>query len=162
MRQDMLTMVYSKAHRILRERMDVIVAENARLSNGVMHMRLRGKFYSVTGNEPLPGTYCVAARPFFSLKDTIQDWLDDLEELQSEQRMVSHSLGTVLTTTLHIDDYLGMLPVSLHQFVEKYREQLPSPASVKRLSAQDMATLQQAHSPYLALMGQRYVRSLLL
>lgn len=163
MREALLQVVYESWERRLATRMDKIMEANQLLnpSQDAFCLRLRGACYWHTSTYQGDKDYYPTSKLHPSLKETAHAWVDDHNKVTEEKRMVSHSLSAILGASNRIEDYLEVFPDSLHELTRSFQSVLPDAALHKRATPSSMQQLQFIHRPYLALMGQRYVMSLI-
>lgn len=164
LRDALLAVVYDTWERKLAARMDQIMDNNYMLnpSQDAFCLRLRGVCYWHTTAFGQGADYYPSNKLHPSLKEIAHAWVEDNTEITTEKRMVSHSLSAILAASNRIEDYLLLLPDSLHELTKSYQAMLPDPALHKLAPPSVIQQLQFIHRPYLALMGQRYVMSLIL
>lgn len=163
LRDSLLQTVYDIWESRLASRMDELIMSNSLLNPSMdFCLRLRGVCHWHTSVADAPADYYPRNKLHSSLKDHAHVWMEDHTEVTSEKRLVSHSLSAVLAASNRIEDYLLLLPESLHEITKSYQAMLGDPAVHKQISAAAIQQLQFIHRPYLALMGQRYVLSLIL
>ena len=85
-----------------------------------------------------------------------------IQEIEQEKRTVSHSLSSVLSISTRVEDYEEMLPEGLHSILHSLTHTLPDQALEQRAPAKKVAEMKAVQAPFLALMGQRFVLSLII
>lgn len=164
LQQELLSVVYDTWEAHLAERMDVLIEDNARITgNTDPCLRLRGRCrWHTKAGAQVDQDYYPTNKLHPSLQPVAHAWLNDYTEIETEKRIVTYSLASALSISDHLADYLEMLPEGLHLTVQQFNAVLPDQAAANRAPPAVVAYMKARQAPHLALMGQRYVRSLIL
>lgn len=159
-----MAMVYDTWDARLQSRMDeLIVANNTRCGNFENCLRLRGLCHWHSSMQLVASQDVYPKNKLHpSLKDQAHAWLEDYNEIEQEKRIVSHSLSSVLSISARVEDYEEMLPEGLHPILHNLTHMLPDQALEQRAPMKRVADMKTVQAPFLALMGQRFVLSLIL
>ena len=162
LKEHLLFSVYDIWEKRLAARMDDLILANAGLIiSSEPCLRLRGRCWwmsAVTGSDD----YYPSSKLHPSLKDTAHAWVEDYNEIETEKRITGYSLGSVLSVSDHLDDYAAILPEGLQSQLQDFPGAIPDQALAKRAPYCVVDAMKASQAPHLALLGQRFVRSLIL
>lgn len=159
----LLTSVYDLWEKHLASRMDDLIAKNASLTGDLTPaLRLRGRCWWQSHVGQADADFYPTTKLHPSLADTAHEWVEDFNEIDAEKRIVAYSIGSVLAISNHLDDYQAILPEGLHSELQSFPGALPDQTLAERATPAVVAETKARQAPHLALLGQRFVRSLIL
>ncbi len=150
--------LYAPILKHFQKRIEDLIQKNCVLTgNGNLSFSYKGETYSVVGSE-LPRKMNRLASQLVPLMD---DYLKDLRQLNNyELPYVLGFIGQVLNASVYPQDYLHVLPSSVHRPVEKLLATCP--CRTVKLSAEGILELQTKNKLPIDLMKQRMVTNLLI
>ena len=163
LKDHLLYSVYDLWERRLAARMDDLIIDNARMiGDPLPYLRLRGKCWALSTALHPGNDYYPSNKLHPSLKDTAHAWVEDFNEIDTEKRITGYSLGSVLSVSDHLDDYAAILPEGLQSQLQDFPGAIPDQTLAKRAPSCVIDAMKASQAPHLALLGQRFVRSLIL
>ena len=119
LRDALIKDLYGNNENYFQKELNRIISDNSELhGNHQMYFQFRNGVYV---DDTFKGTF---ERPTNTLhkelRPRFKNWLHDQEEDSKEKALVLGYIQRVLATTTYAEDFLRVLPTSLHQIVYKY------------------------------------------
>jgi len=156
-RDTLYDFLYQPVNDSFQKRLDTIIEGNSlRMNNAQQHMLYQGELYSMSkaGVVERPTNRCHQ-----DILPLMKDYVEDLDRLN--QKEVPYVLGyitQVLNSSESLQDYLKLLPESVHNPLKK----LSCPYKHETLKPDRIEAIQEKNHQAIALIKQRMVENLLL
>ena len=150
--------LYSPVDVSFKKRIDDIVAKNSSLiSSPHRSFVYRGEVYSLETTKPPPRINRLVAE----LRPTMDEYLNDLKHINdNELPYVMSFFNQILNASDSLQDYLTILPETLHLPINKLMQTCPCKAH--SLTEAKVQEIRSKNSKPLSLIGERRARNLLL
>lgn len=160
LRKVLMEVVYGPPLEKLQAQLDELITANGNPTGNFWCMSFRGRVFrhSLYLTTPLPG---LVPRPHKSVAPHMQAWLPKLITLEQEQLLSGGAITAVLNS-VGTHDYLTVFPECLHStLLEFMATNPPQPKAARPLTVEQLADLQSQQGPYIALLQQRMLWTLI-
>ena len=156
--------LYKSEEAFQQEQLAALIDVNSELAgNQQPFFTFKGKTYCKDLAKPLDrsskGVVYVNAL-HKSLRDQMKSWLKDQEEIADERASVIRYLQAMFSATMHAEDFLRVLPPSLHQTIQHYKSSFDD--GVGTLQGEALKEFQQNNAKGLAAIKNRMAMGLLI
>lgn len=155
LRDHLMLVVYTDPEAKLQAQLDDLL-----IKNGVWCVSFRGRIWTMSTHKavPLPA---VVPRPAKSYLPDFAAWLPAWLELEEEKRLASGAITAVLNAVTDWEDYFELLPACLHEALKQALVLFVPDPKAKALPTDRMAAIKAQQGPYLSLLQQRMVLTLI-
>ena len=158
LRDALINDLYGNNKSYFQKELNRIISDNSQLhGNCQLYFQFRNEVYV---DNTFKGTF---ERPtnilHKELRQRFKAWLADQEENSKEKALVLGYIQRILATTTYAEDFLRVLPTSLHQIVFKYDRHFTEGDGI--LQGEALEEFQSNNQPLLKLLKGRMAYSLL-
>jgi hypothetical protein len=155
-----MEVVYGPPLEKLQAQLDELMTDNATHTGIGWCISFRGRVFmhSMYPTAKLPP---LVPRPHRSVAPRMQVWLTKMVTLEQEQ-LLSGGAVTAVLNSVGTHDYLTVFPECLHStLLDFMAASPPQPKAARSLTPKQLADLQSQQGPYIALLQQRMLWSLI-